>query len=137
MDYDRFDPAHPADRVTVPSAEVAAPAAPPPSPIATAVRDHADLLSMNARSLAQQSAVRRATFSPSETKALRPFSIWEISTFMFDVAADTLRKKLADDPTLPQGGQAGLRILETVPVEPVDSPLLVHFRQPEFLPALI
>ena len=103
MDYDRFDPAHPADRVTVPSAEVAAPAAPPPSPIATAVRDHADLLSMNARSLAQQSAVRRATFSPSETKALRPFSIWEISTFMFDVAADTLRKKLADDPTLPQG----------------------------------
>ena len=67
------------------------------------MRDHNDLQSMNEASLAQQSAVRRATFSPSETKVLRPFSIWEISQFMFDVAADTLRKKLADDPTLPQG----------------------------------
>ncbi|ORE91321.1 hypothetical protein ATO13_20194 [Stappia sp. 22II-S9-Z10] len=67
------------------------------------MRDHADLLAMNERSLAQQAAVRRATFSPAETKALRPFSIWEISSFMFDIAADTLRKKLADDPSLPQG----------------------------------
>ncbi|MCA8881913.1 MAG: AAA family ATPase [Rhodobacteraceae bacterium] len=67
------------------------------------MRDHTDLQVMNERSLAQQSAVRRATFSPSETKMLRAFSIWEISTFMFDVAADTLRKKLADDPSLPQG----------------------------------
>ena len=67
------------------------------------MRDHTDLLAMNERSLAQQSAVRKATFSPSETKVLRPFSIWEISSFMFDIAADTLRKKLADDPTLPQG----------------------------------
>ena len=67
------------------------------------MRDHSDLQIMNERSLAQQSAVRRATFSPAETKTLRAFSIWEISTFMFDVAADTLRKKLADDPSLPQG----------------------------------
>lgn len=67
------------------------------------MRDHSDLLSMNERSLAQQAAVRRATFSPAEEKTLRPFSIWEISQFMFDVPADTLRKKLADDPTLPQG----------------------------------
>ena len=67
------------------------------------MRDHSDLQMMNERSLAQQSAVRRATFSPAETKTLRAFSIWEISTFMFDVAADTLRKKLADDPSLPQG----------------------------------
>ncbi|AMJ50161.1 chromosome partitioning protein ParA (plasmid) [Cereibacter sphaeroides] len=58
---------------------------------------------MNERSLAQQAAVRKATFSPSETKQLRPFSIWEISSFMFDVPADTLRKKLAEDPSLPQG----------------------------------
>ena len=67
------------------------------------MRDHADLQTMNARSLAQQQAVRRATFSPGEVKELRPFSIWEISQFMFDLPADTLRKKLADDPSLPQG----------------------------------
>lgn len=67
------------------------------------MRNHSDLQAMNERSLAQQSNVRRATFSPGETKELRPFSIWEICTFMFDVPADTLRKKLADDPTLPQG----------------------------------
>ena len=67
------------------------------------MRDHNDLLNMNERSLEQQAAVRRATFSPGEIKTLRPFSIWEISHFMFDVPADTLRKKLADDPTLPQG----------------------------------
>lgn len=67
------------------------------------MRDHNDLLNMNERSLEQQAAVRRATFSPGEIKALRPFSIWEISQFMFNVPADTLRKKLAEDPTLPQG----------------------------------
>jgi len=67
------------------------------------MRDHSDLQAMNERSLMQQTAVRQATFSPSEVKTLRPFSIWEISQFMFDVPADTLRKKLADDPSLPQG----------------------------------
>ena len=67
------------------------------------MRDYSYLQEMNERSLAQQAAVRRATFSPSEVKTLRPFSIWEISTFMFDVPADTLRKKLAEDPSLPQG----------------------------------
>lgn len=67
------------------------------------MKTHEDLSQMNARSLAQQSAVRKATFSPEEVKTLRPFSIWEISQFMFDIPADTLRKKLADDPSLPQG----------------------------------
>ncbi len=67
------------------------------------MRDYSYLQEMNERSLAQQAAVRRSTFSPSEVKVLRPFSIWEISTFMFDVPADTLRKKLAEDPSLPQG----------------------------------
>lgn len=67
------------------------------------MRNHNDLLAMNERSLAQQAAVRKATFSPGEVKELRPFSIWEISQFMFDVPADTLRKKLAEDLTLPQG----------------------------------
>lgn len=67
------------------------------------MRDYSYLQDMNERSLAQQAAVRRATFSPSEVKTLRPFSIWEISSFMFDVPADTLRKKLAEDPSLPQG----------------------------------
>lgn len=67
------------------------------------MRTHSDLQAMNERSLSQQAAVRRATFSPGEVKTLRPFSIWEISQFMFDVPADTLRKKLADDPSLPQG----------------------------------
>ena len=65
--------------------------------------NHIDLLNMNERSLAQQAAVRKATFSPGEVKELRAFSIWEISHFMFDVPADTLRKKLAEDPSLPQG----------------------------------
>lgn len=67
------------------------------------MRDHADLLNMNERSLVQQAAVRQATFSPEEVKTLRPFSIWEISTFMLGIPSDTLRKKLVDDPTLPQG----------------------------------
>ncbi len=67
------------------------------------MRDHTHLQAMNDRSLVQQTAVRKSTFSPGEIKALRPFSIWEISQFMFDVPADTLRKKLADDPSLPQG----------------------------------
>ena len=67
------------------------------------MRDHTHLLALNERSLAQQAAVRRATFSPEERKTLRPFSIWEMSQFMFDVPADTLRKKIADDPSLPQG----------------------------------
>jgi cellulose biosynthesis protein BcsQ len=67
------------------------------------MRDYSYLQQMNERSLAQQAAVRRSTFSPAEVKTLRPFSIWEISTFMFDVPADTLRKKLAEDPSLPQG----------------------------------
>ncbi|MEP5759976.1 MAG: chromosome partitioning protein ParA, partial [Litoreibacter sp.] len=67
------------------------------------MRDHNDLQAMNDRSLAQQAAVRRATFSPGEVKELRPFSIWEISQFMFGMPADTLRKKLTDDPSLPQG----------------------------------
>ena len=67
------------------------------------MRQGTDLLDMNERSLAQQQAVRRATFSPSETKTLRPFSIWEMSQFMFGVPADTLRKKLAELPNLPQG----------------------------------
>lgn len=58
---------------------------------------------MNSRSLAQQAAVRKATFSPEEIKTLRPFSIWEIASFMFDMSADTMRKHLADDPSLPQG----------------------------------
>ena len=60
------------------------------------MRNHNDLLNMNERSLEQQAAVRRATFSPGEIKALRPFSIWEISQFMFDVPADTLRKLASD-----------------------------------------
>ena len=60
------------------------------------MRNHNDLLNMNERSLEQQAAVRRATFSPGEIKAPRPFSIWEISQFMFDAPADTLRKKLAE-----------------------------------------
>ncbi|HEU0220996.1 MAG TPA: AAA family ATPase [Paracoccaceae bacterium] len=67
------------------------------------MRDHDYLISMNERSLAQQAAVRKATFSPQETKSLRAFSIWEMSQFMFGVPADTIRKKLADDLSLPQG----------------------------------
>jgi cellulose biosynthesis protein BcsQ len=67
------------------------------------MRDHRDLLNMSERSLAQQTAVRRATFSPDEEKVLRRFSTWEMSQFMFDMSADTLRKKLHEDLTLPQG----------------------------------
>ena len=67
------------------------------------MRDHSHLIALNEASLAQQAAVRRATFSPDEKKTLRPFSIWEMSQFMFGVPADTLRKKLSDDPSLPQG----------------------------------
>lgn len=67
------------------------------------MRDHSHLLTLNEASLAQQAAVRRATFSPEDRKQLRPFSIWEMSQFMFGVPADTLRKKIAEDPSLPQG----------------------------------
>jgi cellulose biosynthesis protein BcsQ len=65
--------------------------------------DHRLLRRLNRRSLAQQAEVRRATFSPEQVKRLRPFSIWEICSFMFDMAPDTLRRRLAEDPTLPQG----------------------------------
>lgn len=65
--------------------------------------DHRFLRALNTRSLAQQAAVRRATFSPEEAKTLRPFSIWEICSFMFEMAPDTFRKHLSDDPSLPQG----------------------------------
>lgn len=71
------------------------------------MRDHRHLLALNARALAQQSAVRRALFSPGEKKTLRRFSIWEIAKFIFDVPADTLRRRLAEDPTLPQGAVDG------------------------------
>jgi hypothetical protein len=65
--------------------------------------DHRLLRRLNRRSLAQQAEVRRATFSPEQVKRLRPFSIWEICSFMFDMAPDTLRRRLAEDPALPQG----------------------------------
>lgn len=65
--------------------------------------DHRFLRTMNSRSLAQQAAVRKATFSPEEAKTLRPFSIWEICSFMFEMAPDTFRKHLAEEPALPQG----------------------------------
>ena len=65
--------------------------------------DHRHLLAMGARSLGQQQAVRRATFSPGEIKTLRRFSIWEIGLFMVGMPADTQCKKLAARPALPQG----------------------------------
>ena len=67
------------------------------------MRSGADLLEMSERSLQQQEAVRRETFAPDQEKKLRQFSIWEMSEFMLNVPADTLRKKIADDPDLPQG----------------------------------
>ena len=67
------------------------------------MRDYRHLHELNERSLPQQAAVRRETFSPEDRKTLRPFSIWEMSQFIFDIPADTLRKKIADDPSLPQG----------------------------------
>lgn len=65
--------------------------------------DHRFLRALNTRCLAQQAAVRRATFSPEAAKVLRPFSIWEICSFMFDMVPDTFRKHLAEEPGLPQG----------------------------------
>ncbi|MEN0079683.1 MAG: AAA family ATPase [Pseudomonadota bacterium] len=76
-------------------------------------RDHAHLIRLHERSLAQQEAVRRQTFAPGAEKTLRPFSIWEISQFMFDMPADTLRKKLADDPSLPRGKTEGQTVGKT------------------------
>ena len=76
------------------------------------MRDYTDLLKLHARSAAQQKAVRRETFSPAETKSLRRFSTWEVSEFILRMKPNTLRKKLAADPTLPQGeteGEGGQR----------------------------
>ena len=67
------------------------------------MRTGADLLDMSERSLQQQEAVRKETFAPDDDKVLRRFSIWEMSEFMFDVPADTLRKKLLENPDFPQG----------------------------------
>lgn len=53
-------------------------------------------LAIKARALASKKAIE-------DQKKLRRFSTWEISNFMFHLPADTLRKKLLSDPSLPQG----------------------------------
>lgn len=76
------------------------------------MKDYTDLLKLHTRSTAQQKAVRRETFSPAETKKLRRFSTWEVSEFILNMKPNTLRKKLAADPGLPQGeteGEGGQR----------------------------
>ena len=71
------------------------------------MKDYTDLLNLHARSFAQQKVVRRETWSPAEVKKLRRFSTWEVSEFILDMKSDTFRKKLAADPTLPQGEMEG------------------------------
>ncbi|WP_172330231.1 AAA family ATPase [Mangrovicoccus sp. HB161399] len=65
--------------------------------------DHTTLRMMNEASLQQQQAVREQTFSPDDTKQLRRFSTWEVANFIFGVNQDTFRKRLMDQPELPQG----------------------------------
>ena len=67
------------------------------------MHDHSYLLAISSRGLEQLPALRKTALSKGGGKRLRAFSIWEICQFMLDIPADTLRKKLADDPTLPQG----------------------------------
>jgi cellulose biosynthesis protein BcsQ len=64
--------------------------------------DHATLLELKRRSLRQQDAIRRATYSPELEKPLRRFSSWEMAEFILRVNINTLRGKLKD-PALPQG----------------------------------
>jgi cellulose biosynthesis protein BcsQ len=65
--------------------------------------DHSYLLAMSSRGLEHLPALRHFAPPKGEIKQLRAFSIWEICQFMLKIPPDTLRKKLADDPTLPQG----------------------------------
>lgn len=54
-------------------------------------------------SLAQKAQAHAPDLTPPPRLELRRFSTWEISQFMFHLPADTLRKKLIADPSLPQG----------------------------------
>lgn len=55
------------------------------------------------QSLAVMARACAPTKTVTDQKMLRRFSTWEISNFMFHLPADTLRKKLLEDPSLPQG----------------------------------
>lgn len=65
--------------------------------------NHADLAKLQAQSLKMQGFIRQQTFSPEMEKTLRRFSSWEVSELILGVNASTLRGRLANDPSLPQG----------------------------------
>ena len=65
--------------------------------------DHSYLLAMSRRGLDRLPELRDVAWSKGGGKQLRSFSIWEICQFMLKIPPDTLRKKLADNPSLPQG----------------------------------
>ncbi|QDY70730.1 AAA family ATPase [Qingshengfaniella alkalisoli] len=64
---------------------------------------HADLAQLQAQSLKMQGWIRRQTYSPELEKTLRRFSSWEVAELILNVNQSTLRGRLANDPTLPQG----------------------------------
>lgn len=65
--------------------------------------DHSYLLAMSSRGLERLPEIRDIALLKGGDKRLRSFSIWEICQFMLKIPPDTLRKKLADNPALPQG----------------------------------
>lgn len=65
--------------------------------------DFRDLQALQGTSLKMQGWIRKQTFSPAHEKVLRRFSSWELAEFIFGVNQNTLRGRLAADPSLPSG----------------------------------
>lgn len=64
---------------------------------------HEDLSRLQAQSLKMQGWIRQQTYSPEMEKTLRRFSSWELGELILKVNSNTLRGRMAAEPSLPQG----------------------------------
>lgn len=64
---------------------------------------HEELGRLQAQSLKMQGWIRQQTYSPEMEKTLRRFSSWELGELILKVNPNTLRGRMAADPTLPAG----------------------------------
>lgn len=75
--------------------------------------DHRSLGGAAQRSRRFQSAIRKETFAPEETKQLRRFSAWEATELILRVNAKTFSNKIRTEEEMPdgevEGGSSGMR----------------------------
>lgn len=64
---------------------------------------HEELGRLQAQSLKMQGWIRQQTYSPEMEKTLRRFSSWELGELILKVNPNTLRGRMAADPSLPAG----------------------------------